>query len=118
MKKKRFLRLVMSYGFQRKEATRIAARVGEFGSYEALFEHYRPALIWRTKTLAFRRIEKATVAAARGIRDVFAAAFGGVDFASGADSGGDPPKWWLRSPSPQAMTKEQHEAAAEAADTQ
>lgn len=37
MKKKRFLKLVMSYGIQRDEAARMAARVGEFGSYEALF---------------------------------------------------------------------------------
>lgn len=35
MKKKRFLKLVMSYGIQRDEAARMAARVGEFGSYEA-----------------------------------------------------------------------------------
>lgn len=37
MKKKRFLKLVMSYGIQRDKAARMAARVGEFGSYEALF---------------------------------------------------------------------------------
>lgn len=36
MKKKRFLKLVMSYGIQRDEAARMAARIGEFGSYEAL----------------------------------------------------------------------------------
>ena len=36
MKKKRFLKLVMSYGIQRDKAARMAARVGEFGSYEAL----------------------------------------------------------------------------------
>lgn len=37
MKKKRFLKLVMSYGIQRDKAARMAARVGKFGSYEALF---------------------------------------------------------------------------------
>ena len=113
MKKKRFLRLVMAYGFQRNEAEQIAAHVGEFGSYEALFGHYRYALIWRPATLAFRRIGKATVAAARGIRDVFAAVFGGIDIAAGEDrsvvvhharSGSG-------APSVQEMTQEEHEAA-------
>lgn len=42
MKKKRFLKLVMSYGIQRDKAARMAARVGEFGSYEALFLSLRP----------------------------------------------------------------------------
>ena len=44
MKKKRFLKLVMSYGIQRDKAARMAARVGEFGSYEALFLSLRPSL--------------------------------------------------------------------------
>lgn len=44
MKKKRFLKLVMSYGIQRDEAARMAARVGKFGSYEALFLSLRPSL--------------------------------------------------------------------------
>ena len=44
MKKKRFLKLVMSYGIQRDKAARMAARVGEFGSYEALFSFLRPSL--------------------------------------------------------------------------
>ena len=43
MKKKRFLKLVMSYGIQRDKAARMAARVGEFGSYEALFLSLPPA---------------------------------------------------------------------------
>lgn len=44
MKKKRFLKLVMSYSIQRDEAARMAARVGKFGSYEALFLSLRPSL--------------------------------------------------------------------------
>lgn len=44
MKKKRFLKLVMSYGIQRDKAARMAARVGKFGSYEALFLSLRPSL--------------------------------------------------------------------------
>lgn len=44
MKKKRFFKLVMSYGIQRDKAARMAARVGKFGSYEALFLSLRPSL--------------------------------------------------------------------------
>lgn len=44
MKKKQFLKLVMSYGIQRDKAARMAARVGKFGSYEALFLSLRPSL--------------------------------------------------------------------------
>lgn len=113
MKKKRFLRLVMSYGFQRNEAEALAARVGEVGSYAALFERYRYALVWRPATLAFRRFGKATVAAARGIRDVFAAAFGGIEIATGEDQ--SVVVHHVRSgcggaPSVQAVTPEEHRA--------
>lgn len=112
MKKKRFLRLVMSYGVQRNEAARMAARVGASGSYEALFASIRPWLAVRSLGLAFRRIGKTAVTAVRGIRDDFAAAFGGVDLAAGEDqsvvvhhvkSGGGA--------SVQALTQEEHNAA-------
>ncbi len=63
MKKKRFLRLVMSYGVQRNEAARIAAGVGASGSYEALFASIRPCLAVRSLGVAFRRIGKAAEAA-------------------------------------------------------
>lgn len=116
MKKKRFLRLVMSYGVQRNEAARIAARVGAFGSYEALFAARRPLLVGRATIQGlqrgFRNLSATAAFAARGICDFFTAAFGGVDIAAGEDqsvvahhvqSGG--------APSVQAMTQEKHEAA-------
>lgn len=48
MKRKRFMRLVMSCGVQRNEAAHIAAGVGASGSYEALFASIRPWLAFRT----------------------------------------------------------------------
>lgn len=56
MKKKRFLKLVMSYGIQRDKAARMAARVGEFGSYEALFSFLRPSLAFWQMGAAARRL--------------------------------------------------------------
>lgn len=55
MKKKRFLKLVMSYGIQRDEAARMAARVGKFGSYEALFLSLRPSLAFWQMGAAVRK---------------------------------------------------------------
>lgn len=116
MKKKRFMRLVMSYGVQRNEAARMAARVGAFGSYEALFAAYRPLLIGRATMQGlqrgFRNTSETAALAARGICDFFTAAFGGVDLATGEDqsvvvhhvqNGGGA--------SVQAMTKEEQRAA-------
>ena len=57
MKKKRFLKLVMSYGIQRDKAARMAARVGEFGSYEALF--CLCVRRWHSGRWARRRVELA-----------------------------------------------------------
>ena len=66
MKKKRFLKLVMSYGIQRDKAARMAARVDEFGSYEALFLSLRPSLaFWQmgaTVRKAGRTIRQALLA--------------------------------------------------------
>lgn len=56
MKKKRFLKLVMSYGIQRDKAARMAARVGEFGSYEALFLSLRPSLAFWQMGATARRV--------------------------------------------------------------
>lgn len=55
MKKKRFLKLVMSYSIQRDEAARMAARVGKFGSYEALFLSLRPSLAFWQMGAAVRK---------------------------------------------------------------
>ena len=118
MKKKRFVRLVMSYGVQRNEAAHMAARVGTFGSYEALFAAYRPLLVGRATMQGlqrgFRNLSETVAFAARGICDFFTAAFGGVDLAAGEDQSvavhhiqnGN-----AGAPSVQTMTQEEHEAA-------
>lgn len=73
MKKKRFLKLVMSYGIQRDKAARMAARVGEFGSYEALFSFLRPSLAFWQMGAAARRAGRTIRQAARAFGDMFAA---------------------------------------------
>lgn len=73
MKKKRFLKLVMSYGIQRDKAARMAARVGEFGSYEALFLSLRPSLAFWQMGAAARRAGRTIRQAARAFGDMFAA---------------------------------------------
>lgn len=121
MKKKRFMRLVMAYGVQRNEAARMAARVGAFGSYEALFAAYRPLLIGRATIQGlqrgFRNLSETVALAARGFCDFFTAAFGGVDLAAGEDKSvvvhhigsGD-----AGAPTVEVMTKEEHAAAHDA----
>lgn len=71
MKKKRFLKLVMSYGIQRDKAARMAARVGEFGSYEALFSSLRPLLAFWQMGAAARRAGRTIRQAARAFGDMF-----------------------------------------------
>lgn len=73
MKKKRFLKLVMSYGIQRDEAARMAARVGKFGSYEALFLSLRPSLAFWQMGAAVRKAGRTIRQAARAFGDMFAA---------------------------------------------
>ena len=73
MKKKRFLKLVMSYGIQRDKAARMAARVGEFGSYEALFLSLRPSLAFWQMGAAVRKAGRTIRQAARAFGDMFAA---------------------------------------------
>lgn len=118
MEKKRFIRLVMSYGVQRNEAAQIAALVGTFGSYEAVFAVYRPLLAGRSVVKGFqkgfRNISETATFAARGFSDFFAAAFGGIDIATGEDQ--SVVVHHVRSgcggaPSVQAVTPEEHRAA-------
>lgn len=73
MKKKRFLKLVMSYGIQRDKAARMAARVGEFGSYEACF--CLCVRRWHSGRWARRRVELAGRSGRppRAFGDMFAA---------------------------------------------
>lgn len=82
MRKKRFLRRVMAYGVQRNEAQEMARRVAEFGTYEALFEHYRFTLSFRPAVLAFRRTRKNMRKAARVFMSAAEALFCGVDLSS------------------------------------
>lgn len=118
MKKKRFIRLVMSYGVQRNEAAHMAARVGAFGTYEALFAAYRPLLVGRAAAQGvqrgFRDLSATAALAARRLRDFFTVAFGGVDLATDGDqsvvvhhigSGN------AGAPTVEVMTKEEHTAA-------
>ena len=73
MKKKRFLKLVMSYGIQRDKAARMAARVDEFGSYEALFLSLRPSLAFWQMGATVRKAGRTIRQAARAFGDMFAA---------------------------------------------
>ena len=73
MKKKRFLKLVMSYGIQRDKAARMAASVGEFGSYEALFLSLRPSLAFWQMGATARRVGRTIRQATRAFGDMFAA---------------------------------------------
>ena len=73
MKKKRFLKLVMSYGIQRDKAARMAARVGKFGSYEALFLSLRPSLAFWQMGAAVRKAGRTIRQDARAFGDMFAA---------------------------------------------
>lgn len=118
MKKKRFMRMVMSYSVQRNEAAHMAARVGAFGSYEALFAAYCPLMAGRATIQGlqkgFRNLSATVAFATRGLCDFFTAAFGGVDLATGEDKSvvvhhirsGD-----AGAPTVEAMTKEEHAAA-------
>lgn len=85
MKRKRFVKLVMSQGIQRNEAERMARNVAVFGSYKSLYEHYRLMLAFRPAILAFRRMGKAFKKAVEKQFKAFKAAFAGLDLASGAD---------------------------------
>lgn len=73
MKKKRFLKLVMSYGIQRDEAARMAARIGEFGSHVALYSSLRLSLALRQTETMVRRLGRTIQQVARAaIFPVFA----------------------------------------------
>lgn len=91
MKKKRFLKLVMSYGIQRDKAARMAARVGEFGSYEALFSSLRPAL-------AFWQMGATARMAARAFGYMFAAREIIAD--TQPEEGSTAARWWVKTPNP------------------
>lgn len=119
MKKKRFLKLVMSYGIQRDKAARMAARVGKFGSYEALFLSLRSSLAFWQMGAAARKAGRTIRQAARAFGDMFAAmgreqkqadfsAAGNVFLPSTHEiiAGAQPEeentaaRWWVKTPNP------------------
>ena len=84
MKKKRFVKLVMSCGIQRNQAKRMALGVVKCGSYEALYKHYHFVLNMHRPVLALRSFGKTARALAKQFGK-FKTAFMGADFASGPD---------------------------------
>lgn len=58
MTKKRFIKLVMSYGIQRNEAEAMAFDVEVYGGYENLYKSIKYNLVWRGIKLTERRIAK------------------------------------------------------------
>lgn len=81
MKRKRFVKLAMSYGVQRNEAERLAKLVCVLGSYEDVFAHYRLYLEGRRATMALRRVYKTVVRAVRPMVECLREFFSGIDWA-------------------------------------
>ena len=126
MKKKRFIKLVMSCGIQRNEAVRIAKGVKTYGTYNTLYEIYRIQRAFRPEILAMRRLGKAFHEAAESQFQLYKAMHVGIDFASGPDQTviGHRPYGFGLTPKTmiydelateygnlQVMTKAEHEAA-------
>lgn len=77
MKRKRFIRLVMSYYVQRNGAERMTADVKQAGSYAALFEAIEPGLsacrlVAKVK-IAMRNVGSAFESAAQAITNLWEA---------------------------------------------
>lgn len=92
MKRKRFLKLVMSYGVQRNEAERLAKMVCVYGSYEAVFAHYRLYLEGRCATMGIRKVYASIVRALRPVVKSIREFFSGIDWAAllaAEDEGGE-----------------------------
>ena len=83
MKRKQFEKLAMSYGVQRNEAERLAKLVCVYGSYEAVFAHYRLYLEGRRATMALRRVYKSVMRAVRPMVESLREFFSGIDWAAG-----------------------------------
>lgn len=95
MKRKRFVKLAMSYGVQRNEAERLAKLVCVLGSYEAVFEHYRLYLEGRRATSEIKSVYASVVRAFRPIVKSLREFINGIDWAAilaaedeGGESGG------------------------------
>lgn len=92
MKRKRFIKLAMSYGVQRNEAERLAKLVCVYGSYEALFMAQRFGLEIERVKMAFRRFADGLLRVLRPVMENIAAAFKGVNWLevlAAEDDGGE-----------------------------
>lgn len=85
MKRKRFVKLAMSYGVQRNEAERLAKLVCVLGSYEAVFAHYRHYLEGKRAIAVFQRIHKSVLRAVRPMVKTLQELFCGIDWATAAE---------------------------------
>lgn len=85
MKRKRFVKLAMSYGVQRNEAERLAKLVCVLGSYEAVFAHYRHYLEGKRAIAVFQRIYKSVLRAVRPMVKTLQELFCGIDWATAAE---------------------------------
>lgn len=83
MKRKRFVKLAMSYGVQRNEAERLAKLVCVLGSYEGVFAHYRLYLEGRRAIREFWRVYKSVVRGVRPMVESLRNFFSGIDWAAG-----------------------------------
>lgn len=81
MKRKRFIKLAMSYGVQRNEAERLAKTVCILGSYEAVFAHYRLYLQGTRATRGLRRLYVSVVRAMRPVAQQFRKFLGSINWA-------------------------------------
>lgn len=92
MKRKRFIKLAMSYGVQRNEAERLAKLVCVYGSYEALFTAQRFGLEMERVKKAFRRFADGLLRILRPVVENIAAAFNGINWLevlAAEDDGGE-----------------------------
>lgn len=92
MKRKRFVKLAMSYGVQRNEAERLAKLVCVYGSYEALFAAQHFGLEIERVKMAFRRFADGLLRILRPVVENIAAAFNGINWPevlAAEDEGGE-----------------------------
>ena len=92
MKRKRFVKLAMSYGVQRNDAERLAKLVCVYGSYEALFAAQQFGLEIERVKAVFRRFADSLLRAVRPMVDTLAAFFGGINWPevlAAEDEGGE-----------------------------
>lgn len=80
MKRKRFVKLAMSYGVQRNEAERMAKLICVYGSYEALFAAQHFELEIERAKMAFRRFADGLLRILRPVVENIAAAFNGINW--------------------------------------